>query len=206
MPPVVRCVVFDLDGVIRHFDPDREAEAAAALGWTPGAVAARSFRPELCGPLVVGECTRAEWVARVGDAIGNAAVAAAWLDDRGAVDPSMLELIGAVRSDGMRVSLLTNGTDTIADELAHLGIADLFDDVFNTWDIGVAKPDPEIYAHVCRAIGAEPNEVVFFDDSLSNVVAAQGFGLRAHRFESATDCRRRLLQAGVAVGSADAAG
>jgi putative hydrolase of the HAD superfamily len=206
MTAPIRCALFDLDGVIRHFDPQREAEAASALGWEPGAVAARAFRPELCGPLVVGRCTRAEWVVRVGEALGNAAVATTWLDDRGTVDPVMVELVGAVRAGGNRVALLTNGTDTIADELDHLGIAALFDDVFNTWHIGVAKPDPAIYAHVCRTIRVEPNELVFFDDSLSNVVAAQGFGLRAHRFESAAECRRRLRQDGVAVGPTGASG
>ena len=34
-------------------------------------------------------------------------------------------------------------------------------------EIGVAKPDPAVYAHVCAALGLDPSEIVFFDETFT---------------------------------------
>ncbi len=197
MPGPPSCLVLDFDGVIRHHHPVHEAMAARAAGLEPGAMARLAFDHELVGALVVGRITRAQWIERVAERSTAPEAVRNWLADRGSVDPAMRLLIAETRSAGRPVALLTNGTDATPQELRHHELDRAFDHVFNSSEIGVAKPDPAVYAHVCAALGLDPSEIVFFDDSLANVRSAQGFGIRAHRFESALRTRSQLVAHGL---------
>lgn len=201
-------VVFDFDGVIRHHDPVHEADSCAELGLRPGRLAAMAFQHELMSQLVRGGHRRADWIAEVGRRAGNlpevidrdAAVDAvdAWLADWGRVDAVMVEILDALRSQGLPVALLTNGTDTTPAELEHHGLDGAFGWVFNSWELAVAKPDPRIFHAVSDSLGCRPNQVVFFDDTLVHVAAAQSVGWKAHRFTSAVKVREQLAKLGVA--------
>ncbi|MEM9561679.1 MAG: HAD-IA family hydrolase [Actinomycetota bacterium] len=193
-------VVFDLDGVIRHFDPARLVEIETRYGLEPGALWSTAFAPELVTQLVTGAITRYEWGLRVGQAVGNLAAAAEWHADDGTVDPEVLTLVDELRAEDLTVAILTNGTDTIPAELDRLGITDRFDRIFNTAQIGVAKPDQAIFAHVCAELATEPSTVFFTDDSQGHVDGAASAGLVAAHFVDAATTRRQLTDLGVAIG------
>ena len=53
--------------------------------------------------------------------------------------------------------------------------------------IGLRKPDDAIYAHVERVTGFGESQIVFFDDMLENVQAAQRRGWRAHHIDRERD-------------------
>ncbi len=197
MPGPPSYLLLDFDGVVRHHHPGHEAMASQAAGLEPGAMARIAFDHELMGPLLVGSITRAEWIDRVAERSTAPEAVRRWLADRGSVDPAMRALIADARSVGLPVALLTNGTDATPRELDHHALADAFDVVFNSSSIGIAKPDPAVFAHVCTTLGLDPPAIVFFDDSLANVRAAQGFGIRAHRFESAGRARAQLVAHGL---------
>jgi putative hydrolase of the HAD superfamily len=82
------------------------------------------------------------------------------------------------------VALLTNGTDTTAGEIDDLRLGNMFDAVFNSADIGFAKPDRRIFEHACHALGTHPSNVLFIDDSLANVNAAAEIGITANLYDS----------------------
>lgn len=45
------------------------------------------------------------------------------------------------------------------------------------------KPDPRIYALACERSGLAPSELLFIDDSATNIAAAAALGFHVHRFE-----------------------
>jgi putative hydrolase of the HAD superfamily len=188
----IEAIVLDLDGVIRHFDPKHPGQVEARHGLDPGILWAAAFARERVMPLVTGQITRAEWTEQVGVAVGNPAAAAEWLARPGVVDEEIMTLVDDLRADGHPVSILTNGTDTVPAELAEAGIRDRFDHLFNTAEIGVAKPDPAIFHHVCRQLVVDPGSVFFADDSPGHVEAAVGVGLLAHHFVDAATMRAEL--------------
>ena len=49
----------------------------------------------------------------------------------------MLELADGLQDAGLTVAILTNGTDTINEEVPSLGIRQHVDFVFNSWDIAL---------------------------------------------------------------------
>jgi len=79
------------------------------------------------------------------------------------------------------------------------GIDDRFDHIFNTSEVGVAKPSPEIYAHVVAQLGFAPNEIFFTDDSQRNVDAARVAGWHAHHFTGRATLCTALVDAGFAL-------
>jgi len=190
----ISAVIFDLDGVLRHFDRKDQAAVEVAHGLEPGTIAAAAFSHELMIPLVTGQISRAQWGQALGEAIGSIPAAVDFLGKPAAVDREMIEIVEGLReqSNPPIVCLLTNGTDETAAELAGAEIDTCFDVIFNTADVGVAKPDTEIYAQVTEALGLSPNQIFFTDDSQRNVDAAHDFGWHAHRFEGRVGLRAVL--------------
>jgi HAD superfamily hydrolase (TIGR01509 family) len=65
---------------------------------------------------------------------------------------------------------------------------DLFDATVISGDVGLHKPQPEIYRMACERLGIEPAEAVFVDDLRENVAGAEAIGMAAvlHREATAT--------------------
>jgi len=62
----------------------------------------------------------------------------------------------------------------------------------------VIKPDPRIYAITLRRMGnPDPAEVLFVDDRLSNIHAADTLGFRTHHFDGAPGLETKLKAEGL---------
>jgi putative hydrolase of the HAD superfamily len=53
----------------------------------------------------------------------------------------------------------------------------MFDAIVISGEVGMRKPEPEIFAHVLELLGVSAAETVFVDDLVHNVRAAQDIGL-----------------------------
>ncbi len=191
---VIRCVLLDLDGVLRHFDPDHLPEVERAHGLLSGSLMAAAFEADLLHRVITGKISRARWTELTGERVGSAAAAVDWLARKPTVDDEMMAIVDHLRARGLVVAVLTNGTDTICQELADHGIAKRFDAVFNSADIGVAKPDPAVFAHVCLALDVDPSAVFFTDDSVSKLTGAIEIGIDARLFEGIDTFRAHLAE------------
>jgi len=199
--PSIQVVLFDLDGVLRRFDPAHGAAIEYRYGLAPGALARAVFDASLIRAAVTGQLSRAGWIAAAGRAAGSVEAAHAFLGYRGRVDEEAAALAAALRAEGLVVGLLTNATNTLDEELTAVGLGGSFDAVFNSSALGVAKPDPRIYARALAALGVPAGAVAFTDDRPENVEAARRAGWRAAVFEGAGAWRRALRGWGVACGS-----
>lgn len=183
----VDAVVFDLDGVIRHWnDPDLDG-VEQAHGLEPRTILTVAFSEELGPAAVTGRLTYRQWMDRIREQVvaehGRAAVPAldVWEANVGVVDPEMVTLLRRLRRL-VPVALLSNGTTRLRRDLHVLDLLDEFDVVFNTAEIGIAKPDPEVFHHVCVELGVQPARAAFLDDLPENVDGAATVGMAAHRF------------------------
>ncbi len=80
-----------------------------------------------------------------------------------------------------RLGLVTNGIpDVQRTKLEATGLAERFDVVTISGELGCGKPDPRIYAVTLEAIGARPEEAIMVGDNFRrDVTAAQDIGIRA---------------------------
>ena len=189
--------IFDLDGVIRYFDPGFARSIEERYHLDAGSLLRTAFEPELLLALTTGRITRREWSLAIGDAVGAPAAGADFITSIGTVDADMIGTIGQLRRQGITAVILTNGTDTIPAELESLGIGDCFDAVFNSAEIGIVKPDPAVYEFVLEQLDLVADRVFFTDDRKENVVAAAQLGMHAHHFEGIDGVRASLADLGV---------
>jgi putative hydrolase of the HAD superfamily len=59
-------------------------------------------------------------------------------------------------------------------------------------EVGLVKPDPEIFHHLAQRYDLIPAETVFIDDHLPNIESAGRLGFRTIHFANAEQCRREL--------------
>lgn len=200
-------LLLDLDGVLRTWDPAVVAAIEARHGVVPGSLARAAFGTgSRLVDAVTGRISDEEWRADVvrllvpvaGDAARQ--VVEEWSAGAGAVDPDVLAVVRDARATGWRVGLLTNATTRLDADLAVLGLDAEVDRVLNTSTLGVAKPEPAVFAEACRRLGATPSRVVFVDDTAVNVAAGQAAGLRAHLHRDAPTLARLVAAEGAALG------
>jgi putative hydrolase of the HAD superfamily len=105
----------------------------------------------------------------------------------GALEPDeeMIEAVRRARAAGIKTGLISNSWGrTIYD--AGL-IEELFDAVVISGDVGLHKPQPEIYRLACERLGVEPADAVFVDDLRENCKGAEAIGMRAILHRDARD-------------------
>ena len=66
---------------------------------------------------------------------------------------------------------------------AMIPVAELFDVIIDSSELGVRKPDPRIYQATLTALGVAPESAVFIDDLQINCEAAAALGMRAVWFQ-----------------------
>ncbi|WP_175985496.1 HAD family hydrolase [Microbacterium tenebrionis] len=199
MVTTIRAVLFDLDGVMRHFADDHIAAVEARHGLDPGAIARFAFADDVLTPVVTGAIARTTWVHQIGRHVGNEQAAAEWARTPSIVDDEMVRLVDAVRAAGHRTAILTNGTDTVKSEIDALGLTPHFDRIFNSAEIGYAKPDPRAFQHVLDALELSAGDVFFTDDSPSKLTGAEQLGMPTHHFCGASGLRDALRSRGVRI-------
>jgi putative hydrolase of the HAD superfamily len=193
---VIRAVVLDLDGVIRHFDPQAAADIERRHALDLGALLDAAFAEPGLSDVTTGRMTRAAWITGIGETLGAPDAAREWSGHPPRVDPDMLGLADELRARGLVVAILTNGTDTIPTEVAEQGIACRVDHVFNSAEIGLAKPDARVFQHVLDALDLPGPEVFFTDDSPPKLAGAVEVGMHAHAFVGLDDLRQELTRIG----------
>jgi putative hydrolase of the HAD superfamily len=95
-----------------------------------------------------------------------------------APNPPMIELMSALRAEGLRMALLTNNVREW--ELrwrAMAPIDEIFELVVDSAFVGVRKPDPAIYELVVQGLRVAAEECLFIDDIEVNCEAAQTAGM-----------------------------
>ncbi|MGI8461540.1 MAG: HAD family hydrolase [Solirubrobacterales bacterium] len=94
-----------------------------------------------------------------------------------APDEQMIAAVRAARAAGIRTGLISNSWGrTIYDEEL---IGSLFDAVVISGDVGLHKPQPEIFLLACERLGVESADAVFVDDLRENCAGAEEVGMTA---------------------------
>ena len=107
--------------------------------------------------------------------------------------PGMKELCTELQSAGVPLAAMSNYPAPWAPLVEDaVGLSQLVPWAFVSGDFGLRKPSPEAYLAALKAVGREAGEVVFVDDSQTNVDAAQALGITSIRFESAAALRPEL--------------
>ncbi|MGH2923645.1 MAG: HAD family hydrolase [Solirubrobacterales bacterium] len=190
--PVYEAALFDFGGVLTTPVWDSFAAFCVREGLDPDAVK-RLFRedPEalaLLRRLEVGELSEDEFEAEFGRRLGlekPERLIDSLFQGMKPLD-SMVAAVRDLRLGGIRTGLVSNSWSTGHYDRELLGT--IFDAVLISGELGMHKPEPEIYRLASERVGVAPERCLFVDDLRENCEGAEAVGMRAirHREPSAT--------------------
>ena len=123
----------------------------------------------------------------------------AWFGFIGGVPQYKLDYILKLR-EKYQVYLLSNTNPIIQLEWAQTKeftpagrpLNDYFDKLYLSYEIGVTKPDREIFDRMVLDSGIKPEETLFVDDGKNNIVVGQELGFHTYQPLNGEDWRGRL--------------
>ena len=96
----------------------------------------------------------------------------------GGVRDQVVEHCRALRAGGLRTGLLTNNAAEFAEMWRPLlPLDELFDDVVDSCEVGMRKPDARIFELALDRLGATAERTLFVDDAPGNIAGAEAVGL-----------------------------
>jgi epoxide hydrolase-like predicted phosphatase len=123
---------------------------------------------------VADEDFETRFAALVGVADHEGLIARMFADLR--PEEAMIAAVRRARGAGIRTGLITNSWGLGIYERAP---TDLFDAAVISGEVGMHKPQPEIYRLACDRLDVEPAEAVFVDDLRENCEGAEAVGMTA---------------------------
>ena len=108
------------------------------------------------------------------------------------VEPGTVQLLAELHAGGTRVALLSNAGFDFSDPFRHSPMAAYFEAIFVSAELGLIKPDPEIYRVAARDLGIALEQMVFIDNKTINVDAATALGVTGHVFTTVAELRAFL--------------
>ena len=115
-------------------------------------------------------------------------------------DDGMFALVGELRALGLSVGLLSNSW---GNGYPRARLDEAFDFVVISGEVGMRKPDEEIYHHCLAGLSVPAGGTVFVDDAEQNIMGAQRVGMRTILHASGEATRGELRRMGLDVSAAD---
>lgn len=93
--------------------------------------------------------------------------------------PDVVACTRELREAGLTTGLVTNNALEIRERWrSMLPLEELFDVVIDSSEVGVRKPDPQIYHLALERVGASAASTLFLDDLPGNLRGAEAVGMR----------------------------
>jgi putative hydrolase of the HAD superfamily len=192
---VIRCVAFDLDGVVLPSHPSFdwfEREHGITRAQWQELFSSRGFERANVGEGDL-HTILPPFLARWGWQLGVADFTRAWFDSCRDHDAEVVALIAQLRASGIACVAATNQESRRARDLeSHAPLRRLFDATFYSCHLGVGKPHEAYFRAIERALALEPRELLFLDDKPANVAGARACGWSAEVATGAASVRRAL--------------
>lgn len=186
----IRAVFFDLGGVLlrteyqaprqllaEQFGMDYEDIEKIVFGGGPNGSAARA---------TLGQITEAEHWQAVMKMLKLPASEAKRVEAEffggDILDRTLIQFIRSLRPK-MKTGLISNAWSGLRDYIVREKFDDAFDYLIISAEVGVAKPEAEIFQIALKQLGVSPNEAVFVDDVLENVEACRKIGMNGIQFK-----------------------
>jgi epoxide hydrolase-like predicted phosphatase len=184
----IRAVVFDIGGVleldvIESVEIDLDTRWEQRLGLQAGELERRMESIWLAGSL--GRCTEEdvhqEMCKRLGmcqEQIGEY-MREMWDWYCGRLNVPMAEFFRSLRPRYQTAILSDSFVGARREELQRYHFDEICDLIIYTHEEGIAKPDPRIFKLACERVHVQPAEMLFLDDNVRNIAAAQALGIHA---------------------------
>lgn len=197
--PIIETVVFDLGGVLIHVDYHRAVDWLWSHGCRIESIEEFIDRSGLSAH-ERGELSGEQFYQRIAGLLQPGVSSAElhrWWTGFFRPNAAMLDLARQL-GKRHRVAILSNtGSLHWAQAVEQFDLNSLASVSLTSFEAGVTKPEPRIYALAEEKFGLQPERTVFIDDLPANSEAAQAAGWHGIRHRDVDDTRIRLAELGV---------
>ena len=110
--------------------------------------------------------------------------------------PETINLVKRLQKQGYQTAMLSDVTQYQAKIIQKMGYYDLFHPVLLSWETGVKKPDPWSFKILLERLNVPASAVLFVDDRIKNVQAAQNQGIDSIQFMTPDQFQNELNKRG----------
>lgn len=108
------------------------------------------------------------------------------------LDDRMLPYIKAL-GKSYKIGLLSNaGVEEIRPLIDRHGYHEFFDHIVISAEVGLMKPDSEVFKHILEKLDCQPTEAIFIDDNPVNVEAAKKLGITGIVFRDFSSFKKEI--------------
>ena len=191
---MIKTILFDVDGVLigRSFSRDLARDYSLTID-TSAPLFRSTFRACLVGKADLKQelghyLPQWGWKRSVDEFLSD------WFRCEDQVDKSLISRIQQFRQRGIPCYLATNQekyrTEYI---LNHLRFAEQFDGTFSSAYVGYVKHESAFFEYVLRVLkDVKAEEILFWDDTVENVVMARQVGLYAEVYTTLEDFEKKV--------------
>jgi FMN phosphatase YigB (HAD superfamily) len=203
MTASIALVLFDMEGVLSHYDRSARVNHLAAIsGQAPETVRHAIWGSGLEARADAGQISDDEYLRALGDLLGCRIDREDWLAARHAsITPNGQVIALAARvAERHSIAVLTNNCCLVSDHIGYLNppVAQLFGPhVYASASFGAAKPAAQAYLGCLEQLGRGAAETLFIDDTDANVTGAINAGLQGYKFVSADALSEELERRGL---------
>ena len=108
------------------------------------------------------------------------------------LDSELIDFLDSLRPK-IKTALLSNAWNGARQALLNRhACRDVFDVSIFSYEVALAKPDPEIYKLILKRMNVKATEAIFLDDNLQNIESAAALGIHAIHFHSAAQAMEEI--------------
>jgi len=199
---MITTIIFDLSEVYLTGLIGAEHRLEKILG-----IKANKIKTGLCGPELAaffqGELTEDEYWLRI---IEKDKWKASTDELKKAVRKNFKEIEGTreimeqLKRNGFRLGLLSvHAREWVAYCQRKFSYHKLFHSRLYSFEAAASKPDKKVYRLILKKLKARPENCIFIDDHLKNLVPAREMGMKTILFKNAGQLKKDLTALGVAI-------
>ena len=192
----LRAAFFDFGGVIvrTEYQAPRE-RLAERLNLTYEELSTIVFEGETARKASIGQVSvDAHWLAVTRKLRLPASEAKAIRDEFFAgdvIDRDLLDFIRSLRPR-CKTGIISNAWGDLREYIVRNRLDDTFDALIISAEIGMIKPQPEVYELALKQFQVKAEEAAFIDDMSANITAANAFGLHGILFRNPAQVKADL--------------
>jgi len=195
---VIRSFLFDLGNVILLFSHEKMCQQVADVCGRPVELVRHVlFDSGLQRRFETGQMSEAEFHRWFQEAVQSEVdfnklrVAASDIFE---LNEAMASLLEQLKRSGYRLVLFSNTCVTHYEfVMQKFPILSVFDAAVLSFEVGAAKPEPQMFERALREIECDPEECFYTDDIEAHIAAGRRLGLQAEVFVDVPNLRRQLI-------------
>ena len=94
------------------------------------------------------------------------------------VNENVISMATKLRKNGIRTFIMSNAIPETEAVMKKYDLSSAFEQVFLSNQLGMKKPEEEMFAHALENYNLNPEETVLIDDTKKNLISAQRVGIR----------------------------